>query len=60
MKRSSEPSRARWMTYGKCSSLSAPMYVRPKRCGIWESSWIVPICQERPRTSVIWRSIFGP
>ena len=29
MKRSSEPSSARWMTTGECSRLSAPMYVRP-------------------------------
>ena len=33
MKRSSEPSSARWMTTGWCSSLSAPTYVRPKRDG---------------------------
>ena len=31
-----------------------------ERFGICASSWIVPICQERPRTSVMCRSIFGP
>ena len=28
--------------------------------GIWLSSWIVPICHERPSESVMCRSIFGP
>jgi hypothetical protein len=61
----SEPERevageVRWMTYGVCSRLSSPAYLSPKRRGIWASSWIVPICQERPRTSFMCRSIFGP
>ncbi len=28
------------------------MYVSPNRFGIWESSWIVPICHERSSTSM--------
>ena len=60
MNRSNEPKSARWMTKTPCSWLSGPMYVSPNRAGICASSWIVPICQLRPSTSVMCRSIFGP
>ena len=46
MKRSSEPSSARWIDVRACArGCRRPCSVSPKRCGIWESSWIVPICQ---------------
>src|SRR3990172_254026 len=38
MKRSIEPSRARWIMYGRCSCPSSPMYVIPKRSGSVKSN----------------------
>ena len=35
MNRSKLPKIARWITTGMCSALSAPMYFRPNRSGIW-------------------------
>ena len=34
MKRSKDPMSARWIITGRCSALSAPMYVRSNRSGI--------------------------
>ena len=36
------------------------MYSQPKRRGSWKSSWMVPVCQERPMASFIRMSILGP
>ena len=35
MNRSKLPKIARWITTGRCSALSAPMYFRSNRCGSW-------------------------
>jgi hypothetical protein len=35
MNRSKLPKIARWITTTRCSVLSAPMYFRSKRSGIW-------------------------
>ncbi len=60
MNRSMEPSTTRWIMMGRCFSLSAPTYSSSKRSGSWESSWMVPHCQVRPRESARWKSSLGP
>ena len=59
MNRSSEPKRPVDHVRRVLGVVGAHVRSR-SAAGIWESSWIVPICHERPSESVMCRSIFGP
>ena len=60
MNRSNEPKKGTVDHEHRVLPVVRPDIRKPKRAGIWASSWIVPSCHERPRTSVMWRSILGP
>ena len=60
MKRSIDPTMARWSITGVRRVLSSATYSDPSRPGIWKSTCMVPTCHERPSESLRWYSIFGP